>query len=389
MKRRPDIPPRLRGRPARRLTSAAAIGLFELPVCQVCKTAQYPIREICQNCLSDNLKWEAVPPGGTALAATTIRHSTDPYFQAHRPISMGSIKLDAGPVVMARFTAGWVQAGTRIQIQNHLDRSGEAILVAVPEQSRKKELVLPDPNREISGKTILITGADGGIGQSLVKAFLDAGAAKVIAAGRKAAAPSADPRIARIAVDVTDAASVQKMAASFGPSIDILVNNAGTTASSGLLDADTMDGARREMDVNYFGTLAMIRALAPHFKERKQGVVVNVLSVLAHVCLPSMGSYCASKAATLSLTQGVRAELLPWGVRVCAIFPSTVDTPASADSPPPKLSPSHVAADVVKMILDGTEEVYPGPIASDLAAAIRADSKTVEREMSMALPEPR
>jgi NAD(P)-dependent dehydrogenase (short-subunit alcohol dehydrogenase family) len=91
----------------------------------------------------------------------------------------------------------------------------------------------------------------------------------------------------------------------------------------------------------------------------------------------------------LSLTQGVRGELLPWGIRVCAIFPSTVDTPASADSPPPKLAPSQVADAVVRMIVDGAEEAYPGPMASNLAEALRQDSKAVEREMSMMLPEPR
>ena len=143
------------------------------------------------------------------------------------------------------------------------------------------------------------------------------------------------------------------------------------------------------MQVNYFGTLAMIRGFAPHFSARKQGVIVNVLSVLAHVSLPSMGSYCASKAATLSLTQGVRAELLPWGVRVCAVFPSTVDTAASADSPPPKLAPAQVASAIVTMIRDGSEESYPGAIASDLAGALRADAKAVEREMALGLPEPR
>jgi NAD(P)-dependent dehydrogenase (short-subunit alcohol dehydrogenase family) len=354
----------------------------------VCQTVQYPVREICRKCLSDNLKWEAVPPQATVLSLTTIRHATDPYFQSHRPLGFGSVKLDAGPVAIVRFAAGSAKPGDRVQIQNHLDRSGEAILVAVSEQSQKRETVLPDPNRETSGKTVLITGADGGIGRALVKAFLDAGAAKIIAATRQKSAQSADdPRVERIALDVTDMEALQRFATT--AQVDILINNAGVTASSGLLHADTMDGARREMDVNYFGTLATIRALAPQFKARKQGTIVNVLSILAHVCLPSMGSYCASKAATLSLTQGVRAELLPWGVRVCAIFPSTVDTPASADSPPPKLSPAQVANEVIKMIRDETEEAYPGSIASDLIAALRMDSKSVEREMSMALPEPR
>ena len=389
MKRRPDLPPRLRGRTARRLTSAATRGQFELPICQDCKAVQYPVRDICRNCLSENLRWEAVAAGGSVLATTIIRHSTDPYFQAHRPLAMGSVKLDAGPVAVVRLAAG-LAAGARVKLQNDLDRSGEAILVAVPEQSTKREAVLPDPNREISGKTVLITGAEGGIGRALVKAFLVAGAAEVFAAGRGVPSQtSSDPRVHHIALDVTDENALQVFAQGTGKKIDVLINNAGVTASSGLLDADSMDGARREMEVNYFGTLATIRALVPVFKQRKQGIVVNVLSILAQVCLPSMGSYCASKAATLSLTQGVRAELLPWGIRVCAIFPSTVDTPASADSPPPKLSPAQVADAIVRMIVDGIEEAYPGPIASNLAEALRQDSKAVEREMSTMLPEPR
>ncbi len=111
------------------------------------------------------------------------------------------------------------------------------------------------------------------------------------------------------------------------------------------------------------------------------GVIVNVLTVLAHACLPSMGSYCASKAAALSMTQGVRAELMPWGVRVAAVFPSTVDTPTSAESPPPKLRPAEVAEAVVTMILNGTEDHYPGRIASDLYAGWRDSHKVVEREL--------
>lgn len=391
MKRRPDLPPRPRGRPARGLTSAATRGRFELPVCQACRAVQYPVREACRNCLSDNLRWEAVEAGATVLSSTNIRHSTDPYFQQMRPLGMASVKLDAGPVAIVRCEAGSAlpASGTRVRIQNQLDRSGEAILVAMPEQSRDSNSVLRDPNREVAGKTVLITGANGGIGKALVKAFRDAGAAKIFAASRQGDLAGADDVVQSIALDVTDAASIARAAEQCGPELDILVNNAGYTAVSGLLDADTMDGAQQEMQVNYFGTLAMIRAFAPFLKAKRRGVVANVLSVLAHVCLPSMGSYCASKAATLSLTQGVRAELLPWGVRVCAIFPSTVDTPASADSPPPKLAPAQVAAALVSMIRDGTEENYPGSIASDLIAAVRSDAKTVEREMALALPEPR
>src|SRR6188768_3032609 len=106
MKQRPDLPPRARGRTARRLTSAAVLGRLELPVCQDCQAVQYPVRDICRSCLSENLRWEAVTTGGVVLAVTTIRHSTDPYFQAHKPLLMGSVKLDTGPVAVVRLASG-------------------------------------------------------------------------------------------------------------------------------------------------------------------------------------------------------------------------------------------------------------------------------------------
>jgi len=390
VKKRPDLPPRMRGRPARRLTSAAVLGRFELPVCTSCGHVQYPIGEICGRCLSDDLSWQPVARNGTVLATTVICHATEAYFQKNRPIRVGSIKLDIGPVVFARLGQDVLAAGQRVKLSNQLDRSGEAILCASAEETTKVENVLADPNREIEGRTVLVTGANGGIGRALVSAFLEAGATEVIAATRSGDAKefSGAERVTQIALDITDAASVRRASETIGHRVDILVNNAGFTAISGFFEGSDTQGARREMEVNYFGTLEMLRAFAPHMKARRQGVIVNVLTVLAHSCLPSMGSYCASKAAALSLTQGVRAELIPWGVRVCAIFPSTVDTPASVDSPPPKLAPRRVAQEIIRMIRDGEEDCYPGDIARDLIAAIRKDAKTVEREMALALPEP-
>jgi hypothetical protein len=133
----------------------------------------------------------------------------------------------------------------------------------------------------------------------------------------------------------------------------------------------------------------VIRAIAPFMKAKRQGTIVNILTVLAHANLPSMGSYCASKAAAWSMTQGVRAELMPWGVRVAAVFPSTVDTAVSIDSPPPKLRPSQVADAILMTIRTGLEDHYPGRIAADLYAGWRESHKVVERELALGLPEPR
>jgi NAD(P)-dependent dehydrogenase (short-subunit alcohol dehydrogenase family)/uncharacterized OB-fold protein len=394
MKRRPDLPPRVRGRVARRLTAAAARGAFELPICQDCATIVYPPQEVCRKCLSDKLRWREVSPSGRLLALGTIHHSTDAYFSGRSPLIIGTVQLDAGPIVITRVAAACAKINERVRLFNCLDRGGEQVFVAMPEIATMEATVINDPNREVKGKVVLVTGADGGIGQALVAAFLKAGASRVIAATRKRkatgkAAGKANPKVRHVRIDLTDAKSIAAAGKAVGADVDILINNAGFTAVSGLLDADTLDGARREIEVNYLGTLDVIRAFAPFMKKRKQGVIVNVLTVLAHACLPSMGSYCASKAAALSMTQGVRAELMPWGVRVAAIFPSTVDTPASTDSPPPKLRPADVADAVVAMILNGTEDHYPGRIASDLYAGWRDSHKVVERELAQMLPEPR
>lgn len=389
MKRRPDLPPRVRGRIARRLTAAAARGAFEMPVCEDCAAIVYPPQEVCRKCLSDHLKWRDVSPVGKLLTFGTIRHSTDAYFTRKRPIMIGTVQLDAGPIVISRIAPACATIGGRVRLFNCLDRGGEQVFVAMPENATMESTVINDPNREVKGKVVLITGADGGIGQALVAAFLKVGAKQVIAATRKRKAPKAQPKVKHVRIDLADPKSIAAAGKAVGAEVDILVNNAGVTAISGLLDADTLDGARQEIEVNYLGTLGVIRAFAPHMKRRGQGVIVNVLTVLAHACLPSMGSYCASKAAALSMTQGVRAELMPWGVRVAAIFPSTVDTAASADSPPPKLRPADVAQGVVNTILNGTEDFYPGRFASDLYAGWRDSHKVVERELGQMLPEPR
>jgi NAD(P)-dependent dehydrogenase (short-subunit alcohol dehydrogenase family)/uncharacterized OB-fold protein len=390
MKRRPDLPPRLRGRVARRLGAAAARGAFELPICQDCATIAYPPQEVCRKCLSDRLRWQDVSPLGKVVALGTIHHSTDAYFSRRPPLIIGTVQLDAGPVVISRVAAACAKINGRVRLFNCLDRGGEQVFVAMPENAAMEATVINDPNREVKGKVVLVTGAEGGIGQALVAAFLKAGASRVIAATRKRKpAGKPNPKVQHVRIDLTDARSIAAAARAVGAEVDILVNNAGFTAVSGLLDADTLDGARREIEVNYLGTLDVIRAFAPFMKTRGRGVIANVLTVLAHACLPTMGSYCASKAAALSMTQGVRAELMPWGVRVAAIFPSTVDTPASADSPPPKLRPADVAQAVVDMILNGTEDHYPGRIASDLYAGWRDSHKVVERELGQMLPEPR
>ncbi len=239
-----------------------------------------------------------------------------------------------------------------------------------------------DATQFLNGKTVLVTGASGGIGSQLVKAFIAAGAAHVLAAGRTPVAQ--DGRVHFLPLDLSSDASVEAAAAQAGAQVDVIVNNSGFNANQRLADCSTADAAN-EMDVNYFGLLRMYRCFAPAMKQRGSGTFVNILTVLARANLPTMATYCASKAAALSLTQAMRAELSPHGVRVCAVLPAAVDTRMSAHAPQPKLAPAELAEAVLGALRDGTEDVYPGA-AANLHKLLQADWKAVERMLAGRLP---
>lgn len=243
---------------------------------------------------------------------------------------------------------------------------------------------MSDLRREISGKVVLLSGASGGIGQELVRAFLDAGAAEIIAASRRPMVTS-DARVRPHALDVTDGASVAAAAAAFAERIDIMVNCAGANANSRIFLPPTLDGMREEMEVNYFGLLNMVRAFAPAMQRRRQGTIVNMLSMVSLVNIPRMATYSASKAAAFSLTQAIRAELTPYGIHVCAMLPSATDTAMSAHLNIPKLKPATVADAVIAAIRDGVEDAHAGLIHADVYQALRTDPKSVERQMAAKL----
>ena len=130
----------------------------------------------------------------------------------------------------------------------------------------------------------------------------------------------------------------------------------------------------------------MCRSFAPVLRSNGGGCIVNMLSVLSRVTLPLMGSLCASKAATLRLTQGVRAELAAQNTTVLAVMPGAVDTQMTKDFPPPKMPPKEVAKAVMEAIEAGTEDIYPGDMASGLSQGLTHDPKAVEKELAAFLP---
>lgn len=241
----------------------------------------------------------------------------------------------------------------------------------------------------LKGKNILLTGAAGGLGTALLRALLAQGAGKIYAAARSTAALSPitqqEPRVIPVLLDITAAASVAAAARQCAD-VEVLINNAGVNRCVGLLAADAMAAAREEMEVNYFGTLAMCRAFAPGMAGRGTGLIANVCSIIGLVNLPVNGTYCASKAAGHSLLQGVRAELAPKGIAVVGIYPGPVDTRMTAGQEMPKATAEEVAEAIVAGLTKGDEEIFPDPMSREVHRQLVADAREVEKQFAAMIP---
>jgi NAD(P)-dependent dehydrogenase (short-subunit alcohol dehydrogenase family) len=232
----------------------------------------------------------------------------------------------------------------------------------------------------IKDSTVFVTGATGGIGQALIAALAARGAAKIYAAARDISALPAGDRVVPLRMDVTDDDDVRH-AAGIATDVTLLINNAGVNHNTALLRAADLSLASEEMACNYFAPLRVTRAFAP-ILIGNGGAVLNMLTILARVNLPLMGSYCASKAAALSLTQGLRAELGPKGVRVIAAMPGAIDTRMTAMLTIPKMPPALAVDGILDGFEEGAEEIYVGDMARGLADGLAADPKGVERQLA-------
>jgi short-subunit dehydrogenase len=232
----------------------------------------------------------------------------------------------------------------------------------------------------IKDSIVLITGATGAIAQALIAGLNARGAKRIYAAARDVSGLAASDRLVPIKMDVTSDDDVNRAAAQ-AKDVTLLINNAGVNHNTAFLLAADLAIAREEFECNYLAPLRVVRAFAPVLIANK-GAVLNMLTILSRVNLPLMGSYCASKAAALSLTQGLRAELGGKGVRVAAALPGAVDTRMTAGLPIPKMSPAEAATEILDGFEKGEEEIYVGDMARGLAAGLASDPKGVERQLA-------
>jgi NAD(P)-dependent dehydrogenase (short-subunit alcohol dehydrogenase family) len=227
----------------------------------------------------------------------------------------------------------------------------------------------------IAGKTVLVTGANRGIGQALVEEALGRGAKRVYA-GTRRPLTHADERVVPLTLDVTDAGQIRDAVAA-AESVDVLVNNAGLSVYDDLSDRAALE---RLLDVNLFGTYGVTRAFLPALT-RSRGAVVNILSITAWAPIPVIPAYSISKAAAFSLSQSLRALLAGAGVSVHAVMTGPVDTDMSRALDIPKASPESVARAIFDGVAKGEDEIFPDPVSEAMAESWRGGAaKALERQ---------
>ncbi len=231
---------------------------------------------------------------------------------------------------------------------------------------------------DIREKSILVTGANRGIGLELVRALLKHGAGKVYAAAREPASlpDFGDARVVPVRMDITDPAQVEAAADAVG-ALDVLVNNAGVMNYADVLTA-TPAALAIDMDVNYYGSLRVTQAFVPLLEKQGGGAIVNILSVAALAPPSAISGYSASKAALFSATTSLRMALKPKRIEVIGVFPGPIDTDLAKDLPLSKASPIDTAEHIVRGIGLGEEDIYPDPTSSQLAALWKGDPKALQ-----------
>jgi NAD(P)-dependent dehydrogenase (short-subunit alcohol dehydrogenase family) len=206
----------------------------------------------------------------------------------------------------------------------------------------------------------LVTGANRGLGRQFAAQLLQRGA-KVYGGARRPETVDL-PGIVPVQLDITDPESVRR-AAEVASDVTVLVNNAGVSTRAQLLSGPIED-IRLEMDTHYFGTLNVTRAFAPIIERNGGGAILNVLSVLSWLHVPTSGAYSAAKAAAWAMTDAVRTELAPRGVHVAALHVGYMDTDMVSYIPADqKIDPAVVA----KLALDGLFAGEPEILADELS----------------------
>ncbi len=228
---------------------------------------------------------------------------------------------------------------------------------------------------QIEGAVALVTGANRGLGQAYARVLVERGARTVYAAARQPEDVD-DPDVTPIKLDITAPDEVADAARRCGE-VTLLINNAAEARPSPLIGAGSLEAARAQMETNYFGTLAMCQAFAPVLARNGGGALVNMCSIVSFVNHPGIGSFCATKAALWSITNGIRIELRPQATLVLGVHAGFIDTRLAVGFDGPKHDPADVAAWVLDAVEAGQEEVLADEQTRRTKAALPRDQELI------------
>jgi NAD(P)-dependent dehydrogenase (short-subunit alcohol dehydrogenase family) len=224
---------------------------------------------------------------------------------------------------------------------------------------------------KLDNATVLVTGANRGIGLAFAKAALARGARKVYAAARNPGAITL-PGVTPLRLDVTSADDVAAAARAAGDAT-LVINNAGVAATGSFTSPDAEDVLRHHFETNVLGVLRVSQAFAPVLARNGGGALLNVASIASWISSPLLANYAVSKAAVWSLSNGLRNDLRAQGTQVLTLHMGFVDTDLTHGIDMPKSTPEAIVARAFDALEAGAEEVLADEMTQQVKQALSAD----------------
>jgi NAD(P)-dependent dehydrogenase (short-subunit alcohol dehydrogenase family) len=223
---------------------------------------------------------------------------------------------------------------------------------------------------QLANATVLITGANRGLGLAFAREALARGARKVYAAARDPASVTL-PGVVPIQLDVTKPEEIAAAARDY-PDVTLLINNAGIATTGGFLAGDSLASAQRHFDTNVFGPMRLTQAFAPLLAVNGGGAILNVLSIASWINGPLLGVYGMSKSAAWAMTNGLRIELSAQHTQVLALHVGYIDTDLTRGFEVPKTAPDAVVRTALDALEAGVSEVLADEVTRLVHAGLSA-----------------